>query len=256
MNENGETLSLKVLAAYARDIGLGVVRIDRGSMESLGVSAGDAVEVIGKKDGTNAKCYPLLPSDEGHGVTRVEPNIRKVIGAEIDDAIIIRKINPIPTENLAKIEESSDSSQSASEEIMPAERMGETSTMIIFSGSCINFEKERPKIMEFISMLESGARAKSKCKCYTDGKKAMGWDFFQLAIDREFADNLREVYPAIEKQEAGTMEDRLAMWLDKQLKKMNMEFHFKLSGVPYEKPRGFRLDPEHYRDRSDLEDLR
>lgn len=257
MGGNVEELSLKVLVAYERDIGRGIIRIDHNSMDSLGVSTGDVIEVIGKEDGTDAKCYPLLPSDEGQGITRVDPHIRNAIGIKIDDLVTIRRVPSVPAENFARNEEQTDDAlQSASAEVPPSEEMRETSTMIVFSGSCTNFDKDRPKIMEFVSMLESGARSKSKCKCYTDGKKAMGWDFFQLAIDVEFADKLREIYPAIEKQEAGTTEDRLAMWLNEQLKKMNMDFHLKLSEVPYEKPTGFRLDPEHYRDEGDFEDLR
>jgi hypothetical protein len=44
--------------------------------------------------------------------------------------------------------------------------------------------------------------------------------------------------------------------MNKQLKKMNLDFHLKLSDVPQEKVRGFRLDPEHFKDKTDLEGLR
>jgi hypothetical protein len=68
---------------------------------------------------------------------------------------------------------------------------------------------------------------------------------------------LREIYPDIEKQEAGSMEERLALWMNKQLKKRtNTDFYIKLRDVPQEQVKGFRLNPEHYRDNTDLEDLR
>jgi hypothetical protein len=68
---------------------------------------------------------------------------------------------------------------------------------------------------------------------------------------------LRDIYPDIEKQEAGSMEERFALWMNKQLKKMvDMDFHLKLSDVPQEKIKGFRLDPEHFRDKTNFEDLR
>jgi hypothetical protein len=50
--------------------------------------------------------------------------------------------------------------------------------------------------------------------------------------------------------------DKLALWMNKQLKKMKLDLHLKLSDVPYEQVKGFRLDPEHYRDKTDSEDLR
>ena len=129
--------------------------------------------------------------------------------------------------------------------------------MFVLSGSCIDFEKERPKIMQFITTLESATRSQSKCRCYSDGKKALGWDFFLLEMDETFVDKLRDIYPDIEKQEAGSMEERFALWMNKQLKKMaNMDFHLKLSDVPQEKIKGFRLDPEHFRDNTNFEDLR
>src|SRR5919112_6632527 len=85
-------VSLRVLTAYARDVGRGVVRIDRRSMDILGVADGDIVEIIGKKDGTDARCYRLLPSDEDQGITRIDPALRKMIGIAIDDTVTIRKI--------------------------------------------------------------------------------------------------------------------------------------------------------------------
>ena len=111
--------------------------------------------------------------------------------------------------------------------------------------------------MHFITTLESATRSQSKCKCYSDGKKALGWDFFLLEMDEKFVDKLRDIYPEIEKQEAGSMEERFALWMNKQLKKMaNIDYHLKLSDVPHEKTKGFRLSPEHFRDNTNLEDLR
>ena len=266
-------VSLRVLAAYARDIGRGVVRIDGRSMDILGVSNGDIVEVIGKKDGTDARCYQLLPSDEDQGIIRIDPALRKIIGVAIDDTVTIRKM----ADDTASVEKpASIEPKEAEEPVAPPSEAAETvgpgsddtattaaaavpytAAMFVLSGSCIDFEKERPKIMQFITTLESATRNQSKCKCYSDGKKALGWDFFLLELDEIFVDKLRDIYPDIEKQEAGNMEERFALWMNKQLKKMaNMDFHLKLSDVPQEKINGFRLNPEHFRDKTNLEDLR
>jgi hypothetical protein len=259
-------ISLRVLPAYARDIGRGVVRIDHHSMDSLGIATGDIVEIIGKKDGMDARCYPLLPSDEGQGITRIDPAVRKLIGAAIDDTVNIRKIAAaVPPEKsksmeLGKAEPppvTSESPVAEVDETKTSAAAAPSDAIFVLSGSCIDFEKERPKIMHFMATLESATQSQSKSKCYSDGKKALGWDFFLLEMDEKFVDKLRDVYPEIEKEEAGSMEERLALWMNKQLKKrMNMDFHLKLRDVPQEQVKGFRLNPEHYRDKTDFEDLR
>jgi cell division protein 48 (CDC48)-like len=266
-------VSLKVLTAYARDMGRGIVRIDGRSMDILGVANGDIVEIIGKKDGTDGRCYRLLPSDEDQGIARIDPALRKMIGVAIEDTVTIRRIADIdvsvekPTSieteeakaSVAPQSESTDPVGPGSKDTATtaAAAVPESAGMFVLSGSCIEFEKERPKIMHFITTLESATRSQSKCKCYSDGKKALGWDFFLLEMDEIFVDKLRDIYPEIEKQEAGSMEERFALWMNKQLKKMaNIDYHLKLSDVPQEKTKGFRLSPEHFRDETNLEDLR
>jgi hypothetical protein len=266
-------VSLRVLPAYARDTGRGVVRVDGRSMDILGVVDGDIVEIIGKKDGTDARCYRLLPSDEDQGITRIDPALRKMIGVAVDDTVTIRKIvdidvsveKPTSTEpeeakaSVAPPSESTDTVGPGSEDstTTAAAEVPSSAGMFVLSGSCIDFEKERPKIMHLIATLESATSSQSKCRCYSDGKKALGWDFFLLEMDETFVDKLRDIYPEIEKQEAGSMEERLALWMNKQLKKMaKIDYHLKLSDVPQEKTKGFRLSPEHFRDKTNLEDLR
>jgi len=270
---NPPVISLRVLAAYARDIGRGVARIDSHSMDMLGASNGDVVEIIGKKDGTDARCYQLLPSDEGKAITRIDPALRKMIGVTVDDTVTIRKIadSAVSVEKVHSIEaeeseapvapqqepREAETAGSPAHDIAPAPAPSAAAAMFVLSGSCIDFDKERPKIMHFISTLESATHTQSKCKCYSDGKKALGWDFFLLEIDEMFVDKLRDIYPDIEKQEAGSMEERLALWMNKQLKKgADIDFHLKLKDVPQENIKGFRLDPEHFRDKTNLEDLR
>ncbi len=267
-------VSLRVLPAYARDTGRGVVRVDGRSMDILGVADGDIVEIIGKKDGTDARCYRLLPSDEDQGITRIDPALRKMIGVAIEDTVTIRKIaaTDISVEKPTSIEpeeakasvappsESTDTVRPGSEDTAAtaaAATLPSSAGMFVLSGSCIDFEKERPKIMHFITTLESATRSQSKFKCYSDGKKALGWDFFLLEMDETFVDKLHDIYPEIDKQEAGSVEERFALWVNKQLKKMaDMDYHLKLSDVPQEKTKGFRLSPEHFRDKTNLEDLR
>jgi hypothetical protein len=134
-------------------------------------------------------------------------------------------------------------------------KFAQKAPMIVIAGSCIYFEKERQKIMEFIGELEWGSHTKSKCECSSTGS-AMGWDFFQIYFDPEFLEKLIEVHPDIEREEGHMIEQQFVQWFSKQLKKKKMEYYLKLSDVPYEITNGFRLNPEYYRDDKELEKLR
>ncbi len=97
MSQN--TLSLKVLEAYTRDVGRGVARIDYDSMDSLGASTGDVIEIKGKRR-TVAKCLPLYPSDEGKGIIRVDGLVRNNAGIAIGDTVAVRKIKAVAAEKV------------------------------------------------------------------------------------------------------------------------------------------------------------
>src|SRR6188768_1484852 len=97
-NENN-TLSIKILEAYTRDVGRGVARIDYDSMDSLSASTGDVIEIRGKRR-TVAKCLPLYPSDEGKGIIRVDGLVRNNAGVAIGDTVVVRKIKAVPAEKV------------------------------------------------------------------------------------------------------------------------------------------------------------
>src|SRR5215831_18843579 len=93
------TLSLKILEAYTRDVGRGVARFDYESMDSLSASTGDVIEIRGKRR-TVAKCLPLYPSDEGKGIVRVDGLVRNNAGVAIGDTVVVRKIKAVPAEKV------------------------------------------------------------------------------------------------------------------------------------------------------------
>ncbi len=90
---------MKVLEAYTRDVGRGVVRVDYDAMDSLDASTGDIVELKGKRR-TVGKCLPLYPSDEGRGVIRIDGLIRNNSGVAIGDTVAIKKIKAPPAERI------------------------------------------------------------------------------------------------------------------------------------------------------------
>ena len=90
-NNSNNYLSIKILEAYTRDVGRGVARIDYESMDSLGASTGDVIEIKGTSVRTVAKCLPLYPSDEGKGIIRVDGLVRNNAGIAIGDTVVVRK---------------------------------------------------------------------------------------------------------------------------------------------------------------------
>jgi hypothetical protein len=129
--------------------------------------------------------------------------------------------------------------------------------MIIISGSTQNFEKERQRIMEFIGELEWGAHTVcSNCEVSSNGS-AMGWDFFHICFDPDFVGKLLDVHPDIQKEEGHMVEQQFVLWFSKQFKnKIKSEYHLKLTNIPYDYTKGFRLNPENYRYDDELEKLR
>src|SRR3989475_617503 len=99
MSNRNDTLSLKILEAYTRDVGRGVARLDYESMDPLSASTGDVIEIRGKRR-TVAKCLPLYPSDEGKGIVRVDGLVRNNAGVAIGDTVVVRKIKAVPAEKV------------------------------------------------------------------------------------------------------------------------------------------------------------
>ena len=138
---------------------------------------------------------------------------------------------------------------------MSLKKFSEKPPMIIISGSCLNFDKERKKILELIEGLQFFVNSQTNCEVSSNGT-ALGWDFFQIYFDPSFMEKLILHFPEMSKEEGITLEQQFVLWLTKQFKKRKLNYHLKLNDIPYEKTSGFRLDPDNYRDDSLLEDLR
>ncbi|MDG6907280.1 MAG: CDC48 family AAA ATPase [Nitrososphaerota archaeon] len=99
---SSQGVTLKVIEAYSRDVGRSVVRLDYDAMDSLEATAGDVVEIIGKRK-TVAKCLPLYPSDEGRGLLRIDGLVRNNSGVAIGDTVTVKKIKAIPAERVVVV---------------------------------------------------------------------------------------------------------------------------------------------------------
>jgi len=85
-----EAVQLRVAEALASDVGRGIARIDPVVAGRMGLSAGDAVEITGKKR-TFALFWPAHSGDAGRGLIRVDGYTRGNAGVSIDDKVRVRR---------------------------------------------------------------------------------------------------------------------------------------------------------------------
>jgi len=96
------TIELKVMEAYTRDVGRGVVRVDYDTMDKLDCNTGDVIEVIGKRK-TVAKALPLYPSDEKKGIIRMDGLGRNNSGIAIGDKVTIKNVKAVGAERVVVV---------------------------------------------------------------------------------------------------------------------------------------------------------
>ncbi len=84
-------IQLRVAEAKQRDIGRGKARIDNEAMNALEITAGDVIEIIGKRS-TAAVAWPAYPEDQNQGIIRVDSLIRRNTGVALNDYVKIRKV--------------------------------------------------------------------------------------------------------------------------------------------------------------------
>ncbi len=85
------SIRLKVAEAEARDVGRGVVRVDRADMPRLGLQSGDVVRVSGKR-GTVAKALPAYAEQRGKALVRMDGIVRENADATIDEWVEVERL--------------------------------------------------------------------------------------------------------------------------------------------------------------------
>jgi len=83
-------VQLRVGDAKQRDVARGIARIDQKTMEKLQVSAGDVIEIIGKKK-TSAIAWPAYSEDQGREIIRIDGFTRKNAGVSINEYVTVRR---------------------------------------------------------------------------------------------------------------------------------------------------------------------
>ena len=88
-NQHAPEVQLKVADARQRDVGRGIARIDQKTMQKLGITAGDIIEIIGKRK-TSAIAWPAYSEDQGREIIRMDGFTRKNAGVAINEYVIVR----------------------------------------------------------------------------------------------------------------------------------------------------------------------
>jgi len=82
-------IQLRVGDARQRDVGRGIARIDQRTMQKLGISAGDVIELVNKRT-TSAIAWPAYSEDQNKEIIRIDGFTRKNAGAAINEFVVIK----------------------------------------------------------------------------------------------------------------------------------------------------------------------
>src|SRR5256712_1016654 len=83
-------VQVRVADAKQRDVGHGKVRIDNATMEKLGITDGDFIEVRGKRT-TVAIAWPAYAEDQAQEIARIDGLLRRNAGVALNEFITIKK---------------------------------------------------------------------------------------------------------------------------------------------------------------------
>ena len=98
-------IQLRVGDARQRDVGRGIARIDQKTMQKLGISAGDVIEICGKRT-TSAIAWPAYSEDQNRDLLRIDGFTRKNAGVAINEYVVVRgaKVKPALSITLAPVD--------------------------------------------------------------------------------------------------------------------------------------------------------
>jgi transitional endoplasmic reticulum ATPase len=88
----GNSISLRVAEAQAKDVGRGIARLDPRDIERLGATISDIVEVRGGR-ATAAKLMPAYHADRGKGIVQIDGIIRQNTQIGLGEKVSLRKVD-------------------------------------------------------------------------------------------------------------------------------------------------------------------
>src|SRR5260370_9208174 len=86
---NPKEVQWRVADAKQRDVGHGKVRIDNETMQKLSITAGDFIEVHGKRT-TVAIAWPAYAEDQAQEIVRMDVLLRRNAGVALNKYVTIK----------------------------------------------------------------------------------------------------------------------------------------------------------------------
>ncbi len=80
---------LRVGDAKQRDVGRGIARLDQKTMQKMDISAGDVIEITGKRT-TSAIAWPAYSEDQDRSIIRIDGFTRKNAGVAINEYVVVK----------------------------------------------------------------------------------------------------------------------------------------------------------------------
>ena len=91
MAEKKDEITLKIGELTQREeFGRGIVRLDSGSMQQIGIREGDVIEIQGSRKSC-AIAVRSYPSDAGLKIIRMDGLVRRNVGSGVGDNVKIRR---------------------------------------------------------------------------------------------------------------------------------------------------------------------
>jgi transitional endoplasmic reticulum ATPase len=94
-----KTVKLQVAAARQEESGHGIARLPKSAMANLGVTEGDVIEILGKRN-TPARAVQPYPEDEGLEVIRLDGLQRANAEVGSGDHVVVRKAESRPAQRV------------------------------------------------------------------------------------------------------------------------------------------------------------
>lgn len=150
--KRSSTVQLKVAEAKQRDVGKVRARLDVDAMDTLNVTAGDVVELIGKQL-TAATVWPADPDDQWLGILRIDGQTRKNAGVRINEYVAIRKadaktalnVTLVPVETGLKVDEDFSNFMKNRLKGFPIIEGDDVSVVVLGNQIVFNVAKVKPK---------------------------------------------------------------------------------------------------------------
>ena len=147
-----KSVQLKVAESKQRDVGKGRARLDIDIMDTIGVAAGDIIELIGKQS-TAVTAWPADPDDQWLGMLRIDGQIRKNVGIRINEYVTIRKavaktarsVTLVPVEFGLKVDEDFADFVKNRLKRFPITEQDDVSVVVLGNPIIFNVSKTKPK---------------------------------------------------------------------------------------------------------------